>query len=862
MIDEAQEPESEAIKGKKKSRIQLRVVLLLVALLLLCLFGPPWVSIGRYRGRIAEALSASVGRPVQMSDVEMRLVPWPSFVISNLSIAEDPAYGSEPVLHADTVRADIRLLSLWRGRLEIGSIHVDDASLNIVRAGEGRWNLDPLFRTAATRAGGPASTSTAVRWPSLEATNSRINIKNGVEKLPFSLLNTDLTFWQESPGEWRIRLRGEPMRTDVAVETSDTGTVRIEASMQRAPALSQMPVRLDLEWREAQLGQLTKLLLGSDPGWRGDLTGNLHLEGTGAAAQITARLQATGVHRAEFAPVTPLDFDANCAFLFRYAHRAVENLNCNSPLGNGRVRVTGNMPGGGQAAHLTAELDKIPVAAGLDAMRTMRSGLAPDLEAAGTVSGRIDYASEDATQTPPAKPAKKGSAQRGAIPHGPLQGSLTMDGFSLSGGGLGQPLQVPHVVLEAIELTNDSGTPVQALSGIATLNIGAVAPMNVSAQFTASGYHAAFRGQASIVRARELAKTAGWQQLMALDDLAGDPLVVNLTAAGPWFAEQPIVLPSTTADAGSANVTAAPIQLAPITDSLSGTVTLHNANWKANYLANHVEIAQGTLHLDDGTMRWDGVAFTYGPLKGTAAVTIPMGCTQAPPSCAPQFAVQFKQLDAGELEAALLGAPEKGTLLSNVLDKLRGTSAPAWPAIRGTVTVDSLVMGPVTIDKAAATVEFAADHADLSDLAGSMLGGQVQGSGTIHWPEGGQQQPSYSIEAHCDKLNAAAVGNLLGQRWNGGPLKADGKLEAAGFTDADLAGTARGDLHFDWKRGSIEGGAAARFDEWSGDAQIGKGAVTITENELVAGGHKQRLDGAVTFATPPKVKLVVAKAQH
>ena len=34
------------------------------------------------------------------------------------------------------------------------------------------------------------------------------------------------------------------------------------------------------------------------------------------------------------------------------------------------------------------------------------------------------------------------------------------------------------------------------------------------------------------------------------------------------------------------------------TDTLSGTVTVRNANWKADYLANHVEISEATLHVD------------------------------------------------------------------------------------------------------------------------------------------------------------------------------------------------------------------------------------------------------------------------
>ena len=83
----------------------------------------------------------------------------------------------------------------------------------------------------------------AHRFPYLEATNSRINFKDGAEKLPFSLIDTDLSLWQENPGEWRLRLRGQPARTDVALDMADTGIVRLEASVHRAPDLRQMPLQ-------------------------------------------------------------------------------------------------------------------------------------------------------------------------------------------------------------------------------------------------------------------------------------------------------------------------------------------------------------------------------------------------------------------------------------------------------------------------------------------------------------------------------------------------------------------------------------------------------------------------------------------
>ena len=296
------------------------------------------------------------------------------------------------------------MLSLWRGRLEIGRISVDDASLNLVRTAPGRWNLDSIFRTAAQVQPRTGRGGRVIPLPYLEATNCRINVKNGVEKLPWSLLNADLSLWQENPGDWRIRLRGQPARTDVSLDLADTGVVRLEASVRRAPELRQMPVHLDLEWREAQLGQLTRLLVGSDPGWRGDVTGDLTLDGTADAAQISTRLRASNVHRAEFAPAAPMDFDANCSLGYHYTTRDLDGLVCDSPLGDGHIRIAGDRPGDGRSPHFSVELDRLPVAAALDALRTVRSGFAPGIVASGAVSGKISYAESEPDALPQAAP--------------------------------------------------------------------------------------------------------------------------------------------------------------------------------------------------------------------------------------------------------------------------------------------------------------------------------------------------------------------------------------------------------------------------------------------------------------------------
>ncbi len=835
MSEEAQDGKTSTSGVKRMWRGRMRIILAAILVLLIAFIVPPWISIGRYQKQIVRILSDSVGRPVEMSSVEMRLLPLPGFILSNLSIAEDPAYGSEPVLHANSVRANIRLLSLWRGRLEIGSIVVDEASLNVVRAGSGRWNLDPLLHNAA-KAGANTGMGQVVRFPSLTATNSRINFKNAAEKLPFSLVNTDLSFWQQSPTEWRIRLLGQPSRTDFALQQGDTGTVRIEASMKRAAQLSDLPMNVDLEWKDAQLGQLSRLVFGSDPGWRGDLRGNLHIDGTPGDAHLIARLRASGVHREEFASPNPLDFDVNCGLSYHYAERRVEGLSCDSPLGNGRIRVTGGVPGGGDPAHFTFELDKIPVDAGLDMLRTMRSGLAADLLAAGTVSGRIDYAEPAISEKANLRP-KRGQ-KRPEIQQA-LKGSLTVSDFSLKGGSLSQPITAEKTVLTAVS----SATGSQGLGGTANFNLGGSEPLSVGLILGGSGYEENLHGQVSIDRVRELLLSTGWQQAAALKDLSGDPLAVGIAIKGPWIAS---------VDNGLERVSR---------DTVQGTVAVRNAHWKSEYLANAVDIAQATLNLSSAAMRWERVAFAYGPVKGTAAVSLALGCSpldSESPYCAPEFKVEFGSMDASVLEAAILGAHEKGSVISNLIGRLRPSAPTVWPKMRGTVSVESLTLGPVKLEKASSMVEFAGDYANLTALKGRLLGGSVDGSGTVRWSQGDSRPPSYAIEARCERMSATLLGQLLGQKWSGGPIAVEGKLDATGFTEQDLSATAKGSLHFGWSRGTM---AATRFESWSGDAAIGNGEVTIGKNEISSSGKKQSVEGSVAFGASVKAQLGVARAQ-
>ncbi len=262
MTDEQHQP-------RKKSGRKWWMLAAVVTLLLLVLI-PPFLNINRFRRRIAVSISGSLGRPVHFDNVGFRILPTPGFTIENFVVGEDPSFGDEPFLRADTVTATLHISSLWRGHLEFATISLDEPHVNLVRNAAGQWNIESVLlqasqiRTAPT---GQRSAGGLPRFPYIEATQARVNIKLGEEKMPFSLTDAKLSLWLSQPETWHVRVEARPLRTDM--NANDTGLVQVEGTFQRAATLSAIPLNLSASWSAAQLGDVSHMLLGQNAGWRG-----------------------------------------------------------------------------------------------------------------------------------------------------------------------------------------------------------------------------------------------------------------------------------------------------------------------------------------------------------------------------------------------------------------------------------------------------------------------------------------------------------------------------------------------------------------------------------------------------------------
>ena len=235
------------MRARRPRRRPLLIAISFVLLLIAALVLPPLINISRYQRQISASLAAALGHPVEVSGIKLQLLPRPGVQIANFVVDSTAGYSAEPILQCSSVTAAFRICPLWRGRLEIARISLDEPSLNLERAPNGQWNFASVLLQASRTQQAPTGRTAARgqnRFPYIEASNARINFKHGSEKLPFSFFDADVSIWLENPDEWQLRFAAQPMRTDINVSLADAGQVQVSGSVHRASSANEMPLNL------------------------------------------------------------------------------------------------------------------------------------------------------------------------------------------------------------------------------------------------------------------------------------------------------------------------------------------------------------------------------------------------------------------------------------------------------------------------------------------------------------------------------------------------------------------------------------------------------------------------------------------
>jgi len=811
-----------------------RAWILIVALLLgLFLFRP---GLHQLRNRIAASIGSALSRRVELQNVRLRFLPRPGFELDGLVIYDDPSFSAEPMVRADEVSARIRLSSLLRGRLEIATLSAAEPSINLVRDLRGRWNLSTLLERSAQIPAAPTSKRVLEprpAFPYLEATGARINFKIGQEKTPFALSNADVALWQESDNSWGARLAAQPVRTEFNL--TDTGLVRVNATWQRAPQLSQTPFSATISWQKGQLGQITKLFTGRDRGWRGAVTLNVNLSGTPQAMLLRSQVAIDDFRRYDISS-SNLHLATQCSARYNAEDRVLSDLLCESPVGTGFARVRGKVgPFTPEVGYdLTFAAEKLPLSQAFRLVRESKQALPADLAATGNLDGDFHV------RRVPGEPAQvdgRGSLYDARLASNGDKNPILLGHVPLALVGAARPARKkadaenapPETSLKLGPFPLIIGTPQPAKSALAAESASA-AP-TAFGWLSRSGYRLSLRGDTTLKNTFRLAKAFG---IPSYHPAAQGSAHLDLSISGNWqgFAAPEVL----------------------------GNIELKNVRAEMRGFNQPVQIASASMALTTEAITLQPISAQTGSTHWSGTVSKARHCP-APP-CLFQFKLGADQLSASEVAEWFTAHPKKRPwyeLLSSK-DQSDGPSPLTTIEARGNLRVGRVELQRMIATQLSAQMELDQAKLTLSSLRAQLL----QGTHLGRWIVDFSHPPlRYQASGSLQNISLAQLGAIMNNGWSTGTADARFDLASSGTHFSDLLNHADGQLQFTLRNGSFPHldlpGAPKPFPvhKFSGELRLNEGRWALHGGRLESRDGIYQLSGT---ASPAGLDFVLTRS--
>lgn len=802
---------------RQRRRVALMAVLVLLALFIV----RPGAN--GLRKRIVNSVSLALGRKVDVQWVKLQLLPQPGFNLVNFVVQDDPSFSAEPVLRAEEVTAVLRLRSLLRGRLEIGRLSLKEPSFNLVRGQNGHWNVESLLERAAHAEAAPTRNTRPERrpiFPYIEADNGRINFKVGLEKKSYSLTDADFALWLESDNQWGMRLLAQPVRTDFNL--TDTGILRVNGVWQRSASLSQTPLKFSLRWDRAQLGELTKLLYGRDMGWRGALLISADFIGTPANLDIKLTSSVNDFRRYDIVPKQSLRLSTTCRALYSSSNRAVSDLVCTSPVGEGAISVKGQIgrPTGPRTYDLTFALERVPIQSVADLAQRVKKNLAYDLTADGKFNATFHL---------------KGSRSSGEG----LQwsGSGSSDQFVLRSSEAKTEVAVgtipfgvestPIPVKKRSSLKLGASSSTSLMVGPFTIALGKPYSATVRGSLTGSGYYLAIQGEGAVQRLLQLARISGVPALQVAGDGSAK---FNLVVTGEWHGFTP--------------------------PELTGTALLKSVKAQLPGVHGPLDIRFANVILDPDSVQVNSLAASAGGSNWTGSLSFPRPCHLLS-GCPVHFDLHSDAVAANRLHQWFSGNHTRawyqfagfGSHSPSLLGSVNAN---------GTVSAGRLGIRGITATHVTCNLEVRDGSIRVSEVSADVLGGQHKGDWTGNLT---LSPPQFSGTGKFEHVDLAQLAAAMHDGWIAGTASGSYDFSASGKTAQDWLASSKGTLNFDMRDGSLphieiaSGAGPLRVRHFAGRLALHNGTFELARATLESSPHSYEVTGTASSGQQLQIKL-------
>ena len=809
-------------------------------------------------------LEYAFGRPVQVDGFDVSLVR-PRLQAIGITVAEDPRFGQEFFLGADSLSAGLDWAALLHGHLRFVRFTFTRPHLNVVVAADGAWNVETWLESRASAGNAAArGAGTSGRPRQIVVNAGRINFKRGADKQPFALVEVDGTLVPRDRGMWSMDFEARLLRAGVSLQ--EAGTVGFHGQLPEAGALPALepgattqqaspPAQFDLAWQRASLSDALRLLTGQDFGVRGSLEGSLSVRGPAATAAMTpTRTPGAGAPSADESAV--FLSSGLGAGLLRWTFHGDLRLSgihrWDFPLRPDHPAVNLTVEGAVAADRSLWELSKVTLDAPRSNLRA--NGVfardSPEKTRFRFLSSSVHFDDLFAWYRAFHAGVADGVALDGFLgvdvetagwPLRIERGVLATDGVRVTVPGVNKQWQLSHAALRA--------TPQRAELSSVVLAMG-----------DAGG---SFR-----LTAKSPPKPGTpWQVLLSgdterVEELFAAAVALGLESAKAWQARGTM----------HANLRAnlhwqgigQPWSAAP-----SGTVDLEAAELRSGALALPVQLARAHLELGAAgrRIRFSGAKFLGGEWSGTMHATPPSWTLPIAPAGPWDFVIEVSRLDTAEFDRWFAASP--GVTRGSPIEDGQNAMRFAWPdafEAHGRITVGEFAVGRLRMKNVKAKMSLADHSVEISPGDADFFGGKVHGNFRAAF----DATPSYDVDAQFDRVDLAALttvgrtfadccaGKMSGRiQLTASGAGLDGLLESLkGEGTANLAGAELRTLDLAQSReaGTSKTGSTA-FRDVKAHFTVDAPEIFFDLLRLDYGGQADLVTGYVTFADALRLTL-------
>src|SRR5215470_18234189 len=135
------------------------IVLVLIIVVLVVL--PFVINVNSFRPKIEAEATDAVGRQVKVGNLSLSILGG-SVTADNISIAEDPAFGTAPFVTAKSLKVGVEIWPLITSKeLHVTEITLKEPQITLLKTAAGKWNFSSLGANASKAPAQPSSSGSA-----------------------------------------------------------------------------------------------------------------------------------------------------------------------------------------------------------------------------------------------------------------------------------------------------------------------------------------------------------------------------------------------------------------------------------------------------------------------------------------------------------------------------------------------------------------------------------------------------------------------------------------------------------------------------------------------------------------------------